>query len=144
MTPLQIRWYWREWAAVRRAQPDADRHALHIAALGVDKSSKRFTNRDLDKVIAEFRAISQPNNINAQVRQLSQSATRALHTIRSFPELYVIRVARDKFGTTDIAHLTDPQLLTLAMTLNNRDIEQPVPSAVEPSSVLSELVDCPF
>lgn len=86
MSPAQTSLYWREWAAVVRrarldAAPEPDRHAIHAAALGAAKSSKQFTNADLDRVLAEFRALSQPHNLNAQVRQQDQPRARKLGRI---------------------------------------------------------------
>ena len=70
MTPKQTSLYWREWSKAKRAlvslslpkgegqgegsSPDWDqkRYELHHSALGHDKSSKDFTNADLDKVLA--------------------------------------------------------------------------------------------
>ncbi|HYE32524.1 MAG TPA: hypothetical protein VEH27_13925 [Methylomirabilota bacterium] len=82
MTPKQQALYWREWAKVRAIDPAMDRHALHTQALGKAKSSKAFTNADLDKVLAAFRAVSEPHNLNAQVRQLEQPKKRQLYAIR--------------------------------------------------------------
>jgi len=85
MTPAQTMLYFREWGAVRKhytgqgidpKQADAKRHELHRRALGVMKSSKDFTNADLDKVLGVFRAITQPGNLEAQLRQLDQAEKR--------------------------------------------------------------------
>ena len=42
MTERQEKLYWREWAAVRAAWPDANRHELHARALGKDKAKRGF------------------------------------------------------------------------------------------------------
>jgi len=85
MTPAQTALYFREWGRVRAhylakgidpKQADHKRHELHRRALGVDKSSKTFTNADLDKVLAVFRAITEPGNLTAQLRQLEQPEQR--------------------------------------------------------------------
>lgn len=85
MSPLQTALYFREWGVVRQhyrakgidaAQVDAKRHQLHKQALGVMKSSKKFTNADLDKVLAVFRAITQPDNLNAQLHAIEQPEQR--------------------------------------------------------------------
>ena len=69
MNPAQIGLYRREWGQVRKVlrarglppeQADAERHAMHVAALGKDKSSKDFTNTDLNKILTAFRAVIQP------------------------------------------------------------------------------------
>lgn len=57
MSPSQKALYWREWGRVRQAclkhdLPIPERHSLHARALGHDRSSKDFTNDDLDQVLA--------------------------------------------------------------------------------------------
>lgn len=89
MTDAQQGLYLREWGKVRvilrrtlaPQEADAQRHAMHIAALGEDKSSKLFTHADLDKVLKEFRAISQPANFTTQVALECMAATRKRWTI---------------------------------------------------------------
>jgi hypothetical protein len=124
MTKAQTQLYFREWASVRKAKPDADRHALHIAALGVDKSSKAFSNSDFDRVLGVFRAISQPGNLNAQLRQSEQVRHRLEHRLSEIlqclglyvddPCVYVAKVMADKFGNSvtgldDLSH--EPRLV---------------------------------
>lgn len=87
MTPAQTTLYFREWNNVReRCKAEGwvlpDRHQLHVRALGKDKSSKLFTNPDLDKVLAVFRSFSQPASVNAQVRQERMPRTRLEHKIK--------------------------------------------------------------
>ena len=86
MTQKQNYLYWREWAAVRRVDAGADRHALHASALGEDKSHKDFSNAEFDKVLQEFRAISQPANLAAQLRQINQPKTRLIFKIRQLAD----------------------------------------------------------
>lgn len=85
MTSAQTALYFREWGKVRAVflvkgidpkQADAKRHALHKKALGSDKSSKDFTNADLDKVLAEFYAITRPGDLGVQLRQQEQVFAR--------------------------------------------------------------------
>lgn len=117
MTPRQTQLYFREWAAVRKAKPDADRHALHIEALGRDKSSKKFSNSDFDRVLKVFRAISQPDNLNAQLRQDLQSRHRLEYVLSRHIQClgiyvedvpgYVAQVIHDKFS--HLSEGTDPR-----------------------------------
>lgn len=81
MSPLQEKLYWREWGAVHKADPSIDRHELHIAALGEDKSHKHFTNEEFDKVLGQMRAISRPTDLAGQIRQLNQKKTRLIWKI---------------------------------------------------------------
>ncbi len=85
MNAAQTSLYFFEWGRVRKhylargldpKQADAKRHELHRKALGRDKSSKGFTNADLDKVIAVFRAEWDGGNLDAQLRQLDQPEER--------------------------------------------------------------------
>jgi hypothetical protein len=59
-------------------EADAKRHELHLEALGYLRSSKKFTNAELDKVFAHFKAILQPWNLNAQTDALDQPRKRHL------------------------------------------------------------------
>lgn len=81
ITPRQNALYWREWAAAMRAlmlerstwtklEENTARHLVTMEALGIDKSHLEFTNADFDKVLGALRAISQPGNLNAQLRQV--------------------------------------------------------------------------
>jgi hypothetical protein len=81
----QTRKYWWEWSRAREfylgrglthEAADAKRHELHRKALGRDKSSKSFSNADLDKVIAAFRAVWDGGNLDAQLRQIEQPEQR--------------------------------------------------------------------
>lgn len=50
------------------AQIDEERHHITRLALGRDKSSKRFTNADLDAVLAKIKARIAPADFEAQMR----------------------------------------------------------------------------
>jgi hypothetical protein len=81
MTTKQTQLYWREWAAVRRADPRADRLELTIRALGKARSSKEFTNAEFDRVLAAFRAVSRPADVDGQLDQQEQPRKRKEHRI---------------------------------------------------------------
>ena len=113
MTKAQTMLYFREWAAVRAAcraaaLPEPDRHELHRRALGEDKSSKLFTNADFDRVLAEFRAISRPASVDAQIRQQTQPTARRNHKLEDTlaclalyvpdPIAYAREIIRDMFN----------------------------------------------
>jgi hypothetical protein len=123
MSKSQTALYWREWAAAKRAGrlDDSDRHRLHIEALGYDKSSTDFTNKDLDKVLSVFRAISRPDDLSAQLRQLDQQKIRILHKCRQLADpAYIARVVLDKFHVHALEELTQAQATMLLFTLTNR------------------------
>lgn len=126
LSNAQNRLYFRAWAAVRRTckdhgWPEPDRHDLHFQALGVDKSHLDFTNSDLDKTLAAFRACSAPEDLAAQLRAQDQPRIRLLYSIsRLAPEAYTAAIAADKFGTADLDRLDLAQLHQLRMTLAAR------------------------
>jgi hypothetical protein len=126
MTALQNSLYFREWGRVRAACkqqgfPVPDRHALHVKALRHDKSHLAFTNDDFDLVLAEFRALSQPDNLVAQLRQQDMPRRRLLYSIRRLADEPCWRaIARDKFGTEDESRLDLAQLTQLRVTLAAR------------------------
>jgi len=144
MTEKQEKLYWREWAAVRfackrRALTEPDRHELHAKALGEDKSHKSLNNADFDRVLAEFRSWSQPENVSGQVRQIEQPRTRSLRKAGELmaclelyhpdPVGYVREIIRDKFNrgssrqVSDITDLSsEPQIVTNRSTGEPREI----------------------
>lgn len=119
MTKPQISLYWREWSAVRRARPDADRHQLHIQALGHDISHQELTNQQFNRILQEFWAISRPNDIDAQLRQIQMPRTNlmwkiaveqaaCLHLYGKDPLPYINSIITDKFGWgRDLADLSE-------------------------------------
>lgn len=142
MNAAQTSLYFREWGNVRKhylAQGidsklvDAKRHELHKRALGEMKSSKAFTNLDLDKVLAVFYAITRPSDLNAQLRQQDQAAKRfsALladcQTLASqcvskpgLEGLYLDGMARKIFGPAQYHLLDEKQLAALCGILRKR------------------------
>ena len=138
MTKDQDRLYWREWGSVRKTDPAADRHSLHVKALGHDKSHAAFSNADFDQVLAAFRAISDPANVEAQLRQLRQPRARLLHAIGGLmaqideagenAEGYAQAILRQRFHVEtigDVLHeerfgIEHTDLEMLRMTLNAR------------------------
>lgn len=96
MTRPQISLYWREWSAVRKADPQADRHALHEKALGFDKSHQDLTNKEFDLILGAFRAVSKRTALAPQLRAQRQPKERMLYLVGQLCErlaLYVEDVA---------------------------------------------------
>jgi hypothetical protein len=92
ITPRQNALYWREWAAAKRAlmpgrstwtkyEESQRRHKVTIDSLGYDKSHSEFTNKEFDLVLGGLRAISQPGNLGAQLRQVRGDHVRALYAL---------------------------------------------------------------
>ncbi|AHF94193.1 hypothetical protein OPIT5_08190 [Opitutaceae bacterium TAV5] len=92
------------WRAVRKAvaKPcdDAARHALYRAAIGRDKSSKDFSNRDLTAVLAKLRAESDPANFDAQMHAQCDDGERKA---RYESECYAVMGRMVECGGKDFA-----------------------------------------
>jgi hypothetical protein len=98
----------RGWSSTKCEQ---HRHALTRKALGADKSSKHFTNRELDAVLAAIRAELQPANFDAQMQLQDMPAKRRsilihridelcrhLHLTEGSERAYVDGISRRMFG----------------------------------------------
>ena len=127
----------------RALAADDLRRACSMVATGRLVSSKRLSNAELDRVLALFRLLAEPDNL-AAVRAWFDSdggeRRRHLYVIRQSPPAYVSAIARDKFGTTDLDRLTLEQLRQLSLTLRNRPAAR-VQSAATPAPATIEL--CP-
>lgn len=153
MTGAQTMLYFREWQRVRdvrkaKGLPHGDvyRHELHLKALGVRKSSKDFTNADLDKVLAVFRAITEPGNLMAQLHALDQPGERAAALREQVRELamrcvdkpglegaYLDGMARRIFGPPQYHLLDERQLAQLAGILQRRIAQLANPRRARPA-----------
>lgn len=142
MSPKQTQLYWREWAAVRRADPQADRQALTVRALGRARSSKEFSNADLDKVLAVFREVSRPADVDGQLRQQGQARARREHRIDEVMRClgvyvedvagYVARIVSDKLGVPVDGSLTLADVSDEPTLRTRRDgVAYPGPSDLE-------------
>ncbi|MBP8256054.1 MAG: DUF1018 domain-containing protein [Opitutaceae bacterium] len=142
MTPAQKNKYWWEWGKVRghllakglsAAAAASERHALHVRALGQDKSSAQLTNAEFDRVIAAFRAVWDDANFGAQMRQQEQPDGRASMTRARIEALlpsigvetgrgiaYLNGMAARIFGDGQFYHLDDTQLYRLEGILKRR------------------------
>jgi hypothetical protein len=86
----QIKKYRFEWARVKavlavsgmkEADMEAKRHELHIKALGEDKSSTLFNDKEMDNVLREFRAISSADDLRGQIELGGMDEERKRHSI---------------------------------------------------------------
>lgn len=87
----QIKKYRFEWARVKavlaasgmgEADMETKRHELHVTAIGKDKSSTLFSDKEMDDVLREFRAISNAGDMKGQIELGEMDATRKRHGIR--------------------------------------------------------------
>lgn len=134
MTPQQNRAYWRKWNEVRsvltsvgefsKEDAEAERHEIHRAALGTDKSSKDLTHRDLDAIFDHFdQYLVLLNGPQAgPSRAESQPVKRLIYAIErlGLPEPYLQSIARDQFKTSDWRALTERQLVRFRFTATSR------------------------
>lgn len=119
----------------RNATADDLRHACHVIALGRDLSSHDLTNAQVDRVVALFDLLADPDNLAARMRWDSpaEDARRRMEwSVRhsGFPEAYIRHVSRGKFSTGDWESLADWQLRQLVMTLKNRARTRIIPQGI--------------
>ena len=129
MTKSQTSRYWREWSQIRKmliemgdfskADADAERKQIHIRALGSDKSSKDFTNKDLDSIFRAFKEylvlIDGPKKPtgepDGECKRLIWSITQT-----GLPEPYLESIAQDQFGRPDWRNLPEDKLTKFRFT----------------------------
>ena len=108
-----------------RLTDDHIRHACHVRALGRDKSANDLTPGDADRVVALFRLIADPWDLDA-IRNWSEPGIaerrRLLWRIRHHPigGDYVSSILRDRFGTDNPDSLENHQLRQAIATLAQR------------------------
>lgn len=133
MTTAQTKKYWQLWGRVRKAltelgdfskaDADAERHAIHLEALGVAKSSKDLKNADLDKIFDAFEAVlvlfDGPGKLD---RAETQPVKRLIWAIEQLglDDPYIGKISGDQFGTPDWRTLTERQLTRLRFTCTKR------------------------
>jgi tRNA(Leu) C34 or U34 (ribose-2'-O)-methylase TrmL len=133
MTTRQKALYFRTWSRVRKAltsfgefspaEADAQRHEYTRAALGTDKSSKLFTNGDLDKVLDKFtETLVLFDGPGTETRADSQPVARLVFAIESLglEDPYLDHLAQNQFKISPWRSLTLPQLTRLRYTATAR------------------------
>ena len=104
---------------------------MHVVALTQDKSSTDLTSKELDRVVAAFRLLADPDDFDAMMIWLHPEngvRDRQIWFIENrVVESYARKVCQSKFGTGDWHSLTNESVRDLVMTLKNR------PSALKPS-----------
>jgi hypothetical protein len=132
MTGKQHARYWREWSRVRKIlielgefskeDDDEHRHEIHRQALGQDKSSKDFTNRDLDKIFEAFQAILVMEDGPRKGPVEDQACKRLIWAIDqlALPAPYLEKIAQDQFGTPAWRALPEEKLSKFRMTATAR------------------------
>jgi hypothetical protein len=133
MTAAQTKKYWQLWGRVRKAltelgdfskaDADAERHAIHREALGCERSSKDFKNRDVDAVFDAFeRILVVFDGPGTHDRAETQPTARLVWAIEQLglDEPYLQAIARDQFKTDAWRSLTERQLTRFRYTCTAR------------------------
>ena len=147
MTKAQEKLYWREWVRSRKADPQADRHAIQKRALGVDDHvPTKFSNRQFDLVLAAFRAISRPASIEPQIRAQAQPAHRQQHRIHEIQRCLALSTWRTSRAISRRSPRTDSVCPKGAFSLDDLSDQETVPDQLadeeEPETVPSQLDNC--
>ena len=108
----------------RAPLPDDFRHAMHIAALGQDKSSKDLVTREINRIVAGFCLMADCDDLDALMIWLfpeNDERKRRIWFIENrVIESYARKICHSKFGTDDWHSLTNDGVRELLMTLKNR------------------------
>lgn len=148
MTKPQIQLYWRQWGRVKKAlvsmgdfspaDADAERHEIHRAALGTDRSHLDFSNRDFDAVLDHFAAylVLETGPTTGPARAEEMPRTRLIFAIEKLglDEPYLDKIASDQFGTTTWRSLPERQLSCLRFTAAARARAKAKKAACKPSA----------
>ena len=144
LTPSQQHRFWSKWNAIvsianwTRTEAEAERHAL-LQRVGFSSLTLVDKLKGFDRVLAALSAIDHPDDLDAQLRQITMPRTRLIFAVRKLssklsparaPHVYACAIAKDKFGQPDVERLTDSQLLDLRNTLAARLIAR---SALSPN-----------
>jgi hypothetical protein len=99
---------------------DQYREQLTIKVCGDLVSWNDLNNRQIDAIKAELLAILRPADLDAQLRQINQPRSRAMHSILNHNPQYVSAIVDSRFGGRSFELLSDTEIHQLAMTLSNR------------------------
>jgi hypothetical protein len=116
---------WRDACAAMGwdAEDDEFRFSMLSEWLGREIRSFKEVGRleEFDKVKAECLALSQPANVNGQIRQINQPLIRLRWKCRRMaPQAYREAIMRARFHTTNLDDLDEGQLTQLRNTLAAR------------------------
>lgn len=129
MSEAQDKFYWRLWSALRKAVPDADRHAVH-RQLGLPESHTAWRNEHFDRWKGHCLAKAQPANFRAQIQQVKMPEIRkqvfidhiltALGEGEEYAESILARMNRrrklgNKFATMDTLDEAGLQAVMIAL-----------------------------
>jgi hypothetical protein len=129
MSPKQTGLYWRTWALAKAKfiafgyepkEAEAERKILTEKALGKPKSSTAFNNKDLDAVLAMFRAVYE-TDLDKQLAAADAARIRMRHGIKSRNmEAYAQSLAEHIYGRSDWENLPESELQKIAMRCDKK------------------------
>lgn len=127
---------------------DDVRHGVHWLALGRDKSSEHLTNANLDRVVALFKLLADPEDLGARMNQDAYdrgedpgAIERLNWMIRNAaPAAYVAKVSLDMCGSRDWESLPIAQKHVLARALKQRKVSFRRPMPQKETKGTEELV----
>lgn len=182
LTKSQQKRFWRDWGIYRRrhrspggtssasphslitdAQIENERHAL-LERAGFDSLTQVDPGAGFDRVLAELQALINPDDLDAQLRQITMPLERLRYACRllakaicdlnpssaSHPEAYLRRLLVDRFHTMSLDDLDETQLTQLRNTLaarrssSRRSSRAPSPGGTSSASPKLQTVDEPF
>jgi hypothetical protein len=111
--------------------PDDYRHACHLVAFGRDLSSSALSNAQLDRILALFKLLADPDDLAAWLtwnNPQESARTRLLYWLRNnCVESYIVQLSRERFHTANWESLDYADLRQLHMTLKNRQNSRKTP-----------------
>ncbi len=145
----------RATANHRATTPDDLRHACHILAAGRDCSHTALKQGEIDKLIAIFKLLIDPTNIDAAIQQEHPALgeqRRIVHKIRQFaPEAYIDAICRAQFSADYVAPFWEDLpiscLRNLSITISQRTAHWTKPIVQKlsaPTPAPEPALDCPF
>ena len=131
LTKPQTHTFWRQWSAVIRLskwtpiEAEQQRKAM-LARAGFDSLTLVDKLSGFDRVLAEIKALSQPSDVDAQLRQQNQPVIRLRYRIRhhALQAAYWHDYAINRFATADLDQLNETQLTQLRNFLDDRMVQQ--------------------
>jgi hypothetical protein len=93
ITPRHNAFYWSHWKRAKNVlmngretwtkdEENRRRHEIHARACGRDCFHYDFTRSQFDRIVAKMMLIIEPDNLDAQLRQVRQENKRALWVVR--------------------------------------------------------------
>lgn len=135
LTKPQHNRYWREvgrWSkhhkAVTAEQREDARKNLHLQTFGDERSAKDVDNDGLTELIGVVAKICEPDNMNAQLRQIEMPKTKLIHRIKGMAEPGMIQhLLSQRFTFAVWLRRTHPQME--GMTISQKS-KHPAPPEV--------------